>query len=208
MSPSTTTGLRERKRQSTSQRIQQAALDLFETKGFDETTVEEVAQAAEVSRTSVFRYFGSKDDIVFAAETELLEALLRIMRDDPDATLGEVIVRYAQHIDEVMPDLHKRAAVIARLPKLIERLARVRGRWETAVCEELGARRGASAHSLEDRVAAGMAMSALFVAFLDWATTDAGTLTAPARRAADLLPDPLTVRSSPVEKVVPASSSA
>lgn len=45
-------------------RIQSVALDLFEARGFDEVTVEEIAEASEVSPSSVYRYFGTKEQLV------------------------------------------------------------------------------------------------------------------------------------------------
>jgi AcrR family transcriptional regulator len=56
--------LQVRKQQLVRDAIYEAAIDLFAAKGFDETTVEEVAQAAGVSRRSFFRYFASKDDLL------------------------------------------------------------------------------------------------------------------------------------------------
>lgn len=56
--------LRERKRTAAMYRIQTAALDLFESRGFDEVTVEEIALATDVSASSIYRYFGTKEQIV------------------------------------------------------------------------------------------------------------------------------------------------
>jgi AcrR family transcriptional regulator len=56
--------LQFRKQQMVRGAIYDAAIKLFAEKGFDETTVEEVAQAAGVSRRSFFRYFASKDDLL------------------------------------------------------------------------------------------------------------------------------------------------
>jgi AcrR family transcriptional regulator len=56
--------LQSRKRQLMQDTIYEAAIDLFTRKGFDETTVEEIAEAAGISRRSFFRYFQSKDDLL------------------------------------------------------------------------------------------------------------------------------------------------
>jgi AcrR family transcriptional regulator len=57
-------GLRERKKAKTRALIQEHALRLFREQGYDETSIEEIAEAAEVSPSTVFRYFPTKPDLV------------------------------------------------------------------------------------------------------------------------------------------------
>ena len=61
-------GTRERKRQETLRRITDAGVKLFSTKGYDETTLDEVAAAAGISRRTFFHYFKSKDDILLSLQ--------------------------------------------------------------------------------------------------------------------------------------------
>lgn len=56
--------LRERKRRDAMLRAQAAALDLFEARGFDAVTIEEIADASDVSTSSIYRYFGTKENLV------------------------------------------------------------------------------------------------------------------------------------------------
>lgn len=65
-------GLRERKRRAAMDRIQQTALDLFDERGFAQVSVEEIASAAEVSPSSVYRYFGTKEGIILSDEFDFL----------------------------------------------------------------------------------------------------------------------------------------
>ncbi|MGH9211220.1 MAG: TetR family transcriptional regulator [Acidimicrobiales bacterium] len=63
-------GLRERKKIQTREAIVTAALDLFDRQGYDATTVEEIAEAANVSPRTFFRYFDSKVEVVMAPKQE------------------------------------------------------------------------------------------------------------------------------------------
>jgi len=68
-------GLRERKKRRTRERILACARELFDAKGFAETTIPEIAEAAEVSPRTVSSYFPHKEELVFPARDELLEGL-------------------------------------------------------------------------------------------------------------------------------------
>ena len=57
-------GLRERKKARTRATIQKHALRLFRQQGYEATTVSQIAEAAEVSESTLFRYFPTKEDIV------------------------------------------------------------------------------------------------------------------------------------------------
>ncbi len=76
-------GLRERKKARTRRAISDVATRLFAERGFEAVTVAEVADAAEVSVTTVFNYFGSKEELFFDREEELRGNLVRAITDRP-----------------------------------------------------------------------------------------------------------------------------
>jgi AcrR family transcriptional regulator len=67
----TSIGLYERKKRAAMRRIQECALDLFDDRGYESVTVEQIAQAAEVSPSSVYRYFGTKERVVLYDELDI-----------------------------------------------------------------------------------------------------------------------------------------
>lgn len=70
-------GLQQKKQAVVREALYDAAIDLFAEKGFDETTVEEVAQAAGVSRRTFFRYFASKDDLLAHSVIDYVRVLVK-----------------------------------------------------------------------------------------------------------------------------------
>lgn len=86
-------GLRERKKAATMHRVQAVALELFERHGFDAVSIEQVADAAEVSPSTVYRYFGTKEGLVAHDEYDdrVLELLVYYLQQDGD--LAQVLTR-------------------------------------------------------------------------------------------------------------------
>jgi len=77
-------GLRERKKQKTRDTIIKVALDLFAEHGYEQTTIAEIANAAELSPRTIFTYFPTKEDIVFCQLPDTRERLAQALRERPD----------------------------------------------------------------------------------------------------------------------------
>ena len=87
-------GLRERKRQQTRERLTRVAMALFLERGFEATTLDDIAAAADVSRRSFFHYFASKEDVVFAWHEESMAALIAAVAARP---AGEAMLAAAEN---------------------------------------------------------------------------------------------------------------
>src|SRR5947208_15799403 len=76
-------GLRERKKQQTRDKIARVALELFAERGYDQTTLAEIADAAEVSTRTIFAYYESKEDILFCDDGAFYEVLKEALDTRP-----------------------------------------------------------------------------------------------------------------------------
>ena len=95
-------GLRERKKQRTRAHIAAAALQLFEERGFDQTTIADIAEAADIAPRTFFGYFPSKEDVVFADFPETVAGLSARLDDrGADETAIDAIRGW---IDEVLEE--------------------------------------------------------------------------------------------------------
>lgn len=119
-------GLRERKKAKTRAAIQEHALRLFGERGYEATTVAEIAEAAEVSPSTFFRYFPTKEDVVLydALDPVLLRALDAQPADLSPigalrATMREV---FAGAPTELLTQQDERAALIFSVPELRMRM--------------------------------------------------------------------------------------
>ncbi|HST82825.1 MAG TPA: TetR/AcrR family transcriptional regulator [Kineosporiaceae bacterium] len=95
-------GLRERKKQRTRRVIQRAALQLFAEHGFRETTIAQIAEAADVSLRTVTVHFPAKEDLVLALGSQSLEALVHAVEARPAGVLALDAMRdwIAQQVEE------------------------------------------------------------------------------------------------------------
>jgi AcrR family transcriptional regulator len=119
-------GLRERKKLKTRAAIREAADRLIAEQGYEATTVERIAEAAEVSPSTVFRYFPSKEDIVLTDEYDrLTEAALRARppAEDPlDALLHAVRESLVALAGEEESARVRRSTLVAEVPAVRARL--------------------------------------------------------------------------------------
>ncbi|MFS8143782.1 TetR family transcriptional regulator [Rhizobium sp. R635] len=108
-----TEGRRERKRRQTRERIEQAAMTLFLERGFDATTIEDITEAADVSKRSFFDYFPSKEEVVFAWQDSFADRLMAAVAARPaeessiEAVEAAMIATFIASIDESSLAIHE-----------------------------------------------------------------------------------------------------
>jgi len=168
-------GLRERKKRQTRARIQQVALDLFLAKGFEATTTEEIARAAEVSIGTLFNYFPTKEALVADDYDPLFLGLLEDRPlDEPVLTSLRQAFRagLATVMDQDRDSMMARARLARQVPALRAAAALDHARSGEVLCTIIAQRTGGEAASLLVRVAAATIVAALEAALAAWLDGD------------------------------------
>jgi mycofactocin system transcriptional regulator len=161
--------------------LEQVALELFAARGFDETTVEDVAEAAGIGRRTFFRYFASKNDVVWgdfdAALAELRSALDAVPDEVPLVEgLCAAVLAFNQLPPEAEPQHRVRMAMVLHTPALQAHSTLRYAGWR-AVIADYGARRlGQRAADLEPQLLAHLALGACVAAYEQWLSSDEADL--------------------------------
>jgi AcrR family transcriptional regulator len=171
--------LRERKKAATRARLMDVALRLFAERGFDATTVEEIADAAEVAPRTFFRYFPTKVDVLFG-DHEAFVALLRdtlATRPAAEPVLGAVRRASLAWIDRVSatPSIFLvRSRLAASVPEAHAHSRYLDAEFENVIAEAVAAtRKTDQAGDLEARMLARTAWAATRAARDVWLATEA-----------------------------------
>src|SRR5690349_2676007 len=132
-------GLRERKKQQTREKIERVALELFATRGYDKTTLADIAEAADISPRTIFSYFESKEDILFCGGSLTpVEAVRERLEQRPPGTttfdvLRELVASMPPPDDE---NLHRKQ-IVSSHPELQRRVRAHLGELESVFAESI-----------------------------------------------------------------------
>ncbi|WP_366510729.1 TetR family transcriptional regulator [Streptomyces sp. MP131-18] len=166
--------LRERKRVRTRRAIRKAAYELFDQYGYEATRVDQIAEVAEVSASTVFRYFPTKEDIVLAGEENpVLEAALRARpeHETPLAALRGALheaMRTEYATPEARDEVFRRMRLISSVPTLRSRLPETMALTSDYLARALADRTGHPPDGLELRVFVGAVVGGYREAMLYW----------------------------------------
>lgn len=139
--PAPPIGLRERKKIATRLAIAHAAIELFDARGYDATTVDDIAAAANTSRRTFFRYFAGKDEVFIVDPEGKLRALHVALADGPpeeptiDALRRGILALASAYFE---PDLVRAEARLGlREPAIAAAGLAYQVRWEEALAQEV-----------------------------------------------------------------------
>jgi len=184
-------GLRERKKAKTRAAIQEHALRLFEEQGYAHTTVEQIAAAAEVSPSTFFRYFPTKEDVVLfdATDSVMLDAF---ESQPPEIGLVEALRRamhavYDRFTDEEAERETERQRLVLTVPELRMRTISMFAEAIDFLAAVIAERVGRPADDVDVRTFAGAFMGAILGQYLAFDGADPRDLLLHIDKAFDLL---------------------
>ena len=166
--------LRERKKQRTKEQIQDAGFRLVREQGFDATTIEAIAAAADVSPSTVYRYFGTKEGVLLWDELEppswdVLDQQLEV-RPPLEAVLAtfEAVLDLGFHVPEA--EIRSRIRLVFELPQLRSAFRDALDTYERELTAIIA--NHTPEGRLEARVIAAVAIGTLGAVLEDWALAE------------------------------------
>ncbi|MCU1394117.1 MAG: putative transcriptional regulator [Ilumatobacteraceae bacterium] len=164
---------RGRPRGTSARALELIALELFSANGFDETTVDEIAVAAGVSRRTFFRYFETKTDVLWHGFDSEVDALRAAFAELPaDLPVMQAVRLAVQHVNEVRSgnavELRVRMGLVGSVPALQASATRHYDAWEQVVIDDAAKRLGLPADSLMPRAIGRTTLAACRAAYEQW----------------------------------------
>jgi AcrR family transcriptional regulator len=173
-------GLRELKRERTRRLISDKAFELFTDHGFGRTTVEQIAAAAEVGPSTLYRYFPTKERLVLEFVEDSLFGALDWFREQPrDADLPDALQGVIERVLDQMESNPDRVRTVYDLagqtPSLSAHLAEVIWRWRNEFTVELAGRLVGDSAQFTAALAAGTTMNIIEIVVQTWVDNPDGT---------------------------------
>lgn len=173
-----TPGLRERKKLRTRRAIEAAALGLFEERGFEGTTIDDIAAAAEIAPRTFFHYFPAKEDVVLSDYATRLDRIVAVLSTTPGGEspwrgLRAAFLSVAADYEAEREQLLRRFRIISETPSVAARALQLQAAWEEAVAEVVAGWLDVDVRqTIEPRLLAGAALAAMRASLARWLTDD------------------------------------
>jgi AcrR family transcriptional regulator len=164
--PENVPGLRERKKQRTRDAIVREAMALFRERGFDATTVADIAEAADIAPRTFFAYFETKEAVVFHDFDEVADRFAERLRDRAEGettfdALRAWVLEWLDDRDLLGSEERKRHKLVRDTPALQAREHANRARFEALIAEGVAKDLGVPADGLRPRMVSAAAVAAL-----------------------------------------------
>lgn len=168
-------GLRARKKQATAKALQERAIELFLDRGYDETTVQDITDAAGVSQRTFFRYFPTKDAVLLTEHARREAALSDLLASRAGMPLREtldvVLAHLARDVDDRRALVRVQAQVFLTIPALADRFSGHQDRLGVILGEFLAGELGVAVDSdPRPRLLAAQVIRTWTVTILVWLT--------------------------------------
>jgi TetR/AcrR family transcriptional regulator, regulator of mycofactocin system len=166
---------------TTRRAVTSTALELFAERGFEETTVDDIADALGVSRRTLFRYFASKNDMAWGDFDWVLARLRRCLAaTEPEEplheALGRAVVESNRYEEEQLPELRIRMRLITGVPALQAHSMLRYAEWRSVIAEFVAERLQCGVDDLIPQTVAHAALGTSMAAFLVWVDNPASDL--------------------------------
>ncbi|GAA3545593.1 TetR family transcriptional regulator [Amycolatopsis ultiminotia] len=166
--------LRETKMERTRELIAEVALALFRERGYADTTVEQVAAAAEVGTRTVYRYYPTKESLVFGFYAKMLDTARRELRTHPDETpvpelLGAVLDSVVRSHQEKPEEMLAAFSLAQETPTVMAHLAHLLYTWRQDLVADIADRIGGRSVDLVAGLAVEQTATVFTLAFRKWA---------------------------------------
>jgi mycofactocin system transcriptional regulator len=162
--------------------IEAVALELFATRGFEATTVDDIAAAVGVGRRTLFRYFESKNDIAWGDFDWVMERLREALEAGADLPLTEAlrlgVVESNRYPDGQLPGLRTRMTLITGSAALQAHSALRYAEWRGVVADWAAERLGEAPDDLRPRVIGYAALGSAMASFERWVAREGEDLLA------------------------------
>ncbi|MBO0805756.1 MAG: mycofactocin system transcriptional regulator [Nocardiopsaceae bacterium] len=162
-----------RKRVTSREELERAAFALFGAKGFEETTVDDIAAAAGIGRRTFFRYFPSKNDVAWGEFDRELDRMRAMLKDfAPEVPLMEAVrlalIDFNAVPAEQVPLHRRRMELILRVPTLFAHSALRFTAWRQVIAEFVAARTGRVGDELAPQAIAHAVLGVALAAYEHW----------------------------------------